>query len=278
MKLCFSTLVCPLWSLDQIIAASTSMGLGGVDFRGVGDEIDITRLPEFNEKIDETVAMMRASELAMPCLNTSITLVAPADRWQQMLDEANRCANLAMKTKTPYLRIFGGGIPKEMSRDEARSMAQRRIRQLVKICHGKGCRPILETHDDWTNSRQVLELIHEFSPEEMGVLWDIEHTVRGGEVPVDTATQLRRYIVHVHVKDSIRGENKNIQKLLGEGDIPLGDAVRSLKELGYEGWYSLETEKRWHPDAPEPEVSLPHFVRYMNRLGNPNDETRITNE
>ena len=64
--------------------------------------------------------MLRASELAMPCLNTSITLVAPADRWQQMLDECLRSANLAAKTGTQFLRIFGGGIPKDMTRDEAR--------------------------------------------------------------------------------------------------------------------------------------------------------------
>jgi len=267
MKLAISTLVCPAWSLDQIVANSASFGVNGVDFRGIREEIDITKLPEFNEKIDETVGMLRAGDLAMPCLNTSITLVAPADRWTQMLDECQRSAQLASKTGTKFLRIFGGGIPKEMTRDEARAMAQRRLRQLIKICHGSPCRPILETHDDWTKSQDVLELLHEFSPEEAGVLWDIEHTHRHGEVPVDTVNQLRRFIEHVHVKDSIRHEGKNVQKLLGEGDIPLPDAVRALREVGYDGWYSLETEKRWHADAPDPEQSVPQFVKYMSALG-----------
>jgi sugar phosphate isomerase/epimerase len=266
MKLAISTLVCPAWSLDQIVANCASSGVAGIDFRGIRDEIDITKLPEFNEKFGETNGMLRASELAMPCLNTSITLLAPADRWQQMLDECVRSANLATKTGTSFLRIFGGGIPKDMTREEARGMAQRRLRQLVKICHGKPCRPILETHDDWTTSQHVLELLHEFSPEEAGVLWDIEHTHRHGELPVDTATHMRRFIEHVHVKDSIRVDGKNVQKLLGDGDIPLPDAVRVLREIGYDGWYSLETEKRWHADAPDPEQSVPQFVRYMSAL------------
>ena len=181
MKLAISTLVCPAWSLDQIVANCASSGVDGIDFRGIREEIDITKLAEFNDKLDETIGMLRTSDLAMPCLNTSITLLAPADRWQQMLDECVRSANLAAKTGTSFLRIFGGGIPKDMTRDEVRGMAQRRLRQLVKICHGKPCRPILETHDDWTTSQHVLELLHEFSPEEAGVLWDIEHTHRHGE-------------------------------------------------------------------------------------------------
>jgi sugar phosphate isomerase/epimerase len=266
MKLAISTLVCPAWSLDQIIAAATTNNVS-VDFRGIGEEIDITRLPQFNERLDETLALMRVGEVEMPCLNTSVTLLAPADRWQQMLDECQRYATLAAKTGTRFIRVFGGAIPKEMSRDEARAMAQRRLRLLVKICHGTGAMPILETHDDWTTSQQVLELVHEFSPEEVGVLWDIEHTVRHGENPVDTANQLRRYVKHVHVKDSIRKpDGKNKQLLLGEGDIPLKEAVGALTELKFNGWYSLETEKRWHSDAPDPEVSVPRFVEYMNSI------------
>jgi sugar phosphate isomerase/epimerase len=266
MNLAFSSLVCPSWSLDQMIAAAAQNDVGGIDFRGIREEIDITKLPEFNEKLDETLALLRASEVSMPCLNTSVTLVSPADRWQQMLDEWQRSVNLAGKTRTHLLRVFGGGIPKEMTRDEARSMAQRRLRQLIKMTLGKSCMPILETHDDWTTSQNVLEMIHEFSPDEVGVLWDIEHTHRHGELPVDSATHLRRYLKHVHVKDSVRVEGKNKQLLLGEGDIPLRDAVHSLREIGYDGWYSLETEKRWHADAPDPDASIPNFVKYMSSL------------
>ena len=38
-------------------------------------------------------------------------------------------------------------------------MAQRRLRQLIKICHQTGAQVILETHDDWATSQQVLELV-----------------------------------------------------------------------------------------------------------------------
>jgi sugar phosphate isomerase/epimerase len=268
-KLCFSTLICPTWTLEQIIASGASSGVRGIDFRGVGGEIDITRLPEFdpNDGLMVTINSLRRAGLQMPCLNTSVTLVTPAsERWQQMLDECSRHAQIDALRETRFLRIFGGSIPKEMSRDEGLSLAQRHLRQLIKICHGSGSQVLIETHDDWSTSAPILELIHEFSPEEVGILWDIEHPFRRGESPEETATALRRYIRHVHIKDSVRAASHNEPKLLGEGDLPIAQCVHVLRETGYEAWYSLETEKRWHADAPEPEQSLPQFVSYMNEI------------
>lgn len=269
MKLSISTLACPSWTLNQILDGVSAAGIHGVDFRGLGAEIDITRHVAFTAELESTLELFHQRGLEMPCLNTSITLVTPAtDRWQMMLEECQRYALLAEHCGTQSLRIFGGGVPKSMTRDEGRGLAQRHLRQIVKICQTHHCRPILETHDDWATSPRVLELIHDLTPEEVGVLWDIEHPYRRGESPIDTARQLSRFIRNVHVKDSLMVEGKAMPKLLGEGDLPLRDAVAALREIGYDGWLTLETEKRWHPQtAPEPEISVPQFAQYMRSIG-----------
>src|SRR5438874_2029465 len=108
MKLCFSTLVCPSWSLGQIFEQAEKFGIKGIDFRGLGHEIDITKLPAFGAELDSTLSELHRRGLEMPCLNTSVTLVTPAsERWQMMLEECERYARLAERTRTPYLRIFG---------------------------------------------------------------------------------------------------------------------------------------------------------------------------
>jgi glucosamine-6-phosphate deaminase len=38
-----------------------------------------------------------------------------------------------------------------------------------------------------------------------------------------------------------------------------------LRRRGYDRWASFEWEKRWHPALEEPEVALPHFVRWAAR-------------
>jgi sugar phosphate isomerase/epimerase len=265
MKLAFSTLVCPDWTLEQIGQVAAEEGIGGVDFRGLQEEIDVTKLASFNQDLPQTLALLQQYGLAVPCLQTSVTLITPApDRWQMMLEEAQRHARLAERTHTPYLRIFGGTPPRDITREQSFTLALRHLRQVIKICAGFGCIPLLETHDAWSSSENVLELIHELAPEEMGVLWDIEHPVRAGESPTATCEALRRYIRHIHFKDSIIRNNKPIPTLLGQGDLPLVASIEALRSIDYDGWVCLETEKRWHrEEAPEPAQNIHHFARFM---------------
>jgi len=265
MKLTISTLTCPDWSLAQVVDACAAAGAQGVDFRGLGPEIDVTRLREFSTDLPLTLELFRGHGLEVPCYSTSVTLISPRpQRWDEMLDEAHRYATLAGRTRTPYLRIFGGAAPKGMTREESLAMARRHLRQVVKICRPHGAQPLLETHDQWSTSGAIRELLHEFDPAEAAVLWDVEHTCRAGEAPAETATSLARYVRHIHFKDSVRSNGQSTPKLVGEGDLPLADAIRAMQAIRYEGWVCLETEKRWHPDvAPAPEVSIPHFTRFM---------------
>lgn len=265
MKLCISTLACPAWSFPQIVGAAAAHGIEGIDPRGIGPEIDITRLDIFNDELPATIELLRRHNLSMPCLNTSITLVTPAaERWQMMLDDCQRHARLAGGLSSHYLRIFGGAVPKGMTRAEAVVLAQRHLRQLIKICSTHACQVVLETHDDWATSDQVLELLDGFSPSEAGVLWDIEHPFRHGESPAKTAMALKKHIRHIHFKDSAHRDGRNLPRLLGEGELPLGECIAALRRIDYNGWICLETEKRWHPeDAPDPEQSLPQFAEYM---------------
>ena len=152
-------------------------------------------------------------------------------------------------------------------------MAQRHLRQLVKLCHSHNCLPLLETHDEWSTSDQVMEILGRFEPEDAAALWDVEHPARHGERPEQTAQSLGRYAKHVHLKDSVRNGGTSEPRLLGDGDLPLKQIIGALRDMKYEGWICLETEKRWHPEsAPEPEESLPQFVRFMRENWNGSPE------
>jgi sugar phosphate isomerase/epimerase len=270
MKLSISTLVCPNWSWPQIVGAASAHGINGIDPRGLGPEIDVTKLSTFGPELEASMALLHEHGLEMPCLNTSIALVTAApERWEMMLAECQRYARLAERSGAKFLRVFGGSVPKGMSRGEGVVMARRHLKQLAKMCLPHRCTVLVETHDEWAIGADAMELLDGFSSKEVGVLWDIEHPVRKGEEPHVTAEMLKRFIRHVHFKDSIAEDGKNIPRLLGAGDLPLPDAIRAMQAINYDGWICLETEKRWHPQAaPEPEESVPQFKRWMDQHWN----------
>jgi sugar phosphate isomerase/epimerase len=270
MKLCISTLACPGWDLQQIIDVCAANQIAGVDFRGLQNEIDVTKLPAFTgDGLDETLSRLRSRGIEIPCMNSGVALEAPAERWNDMLEETRRTCDICRRSGTRYLRVFGGAVPNEMTREEGRILAQRRLRQLAKMTRPAKVLILIETHDHWITFEQVNELLADTDPEEVGVLWDTEHTWRKGETPETTVARHGERLRHVHVKDSTpppAGEKKSVPKLLGEGELPIGQFVKALTDAGYEGWYCLETEKRWHQAAPEPEVSIPQFAQYMRGL------------
>jgi sugar phosphate isomerase/epimerase len=174
---------------------------------------------------------------------------------------------LAGKTGTQFLRVFGGGIPAAMQREDARKIACDHLEELIKICKPHGCKPLVETHDSWILSEHVLQLVGGFDPSETGVLWDLEHPWRNGEAPLDTAKALSNRVEHIHIKDTVRRDGKSVPLLLGEGEVPLTDCLAALASIKYTGWICLETEKRWHREGPEPEQSVPQFAEYMRVHG-----------
>jgi sugar phosphate isomerase/epimerase len=83
---------------------------------------------------------------------------------------------------------------------------------------------------------------------------------------------LGKKIKHVHLKDARPPRKPPAPDhptalwnpvLVGEGKFPARDLVQILLKKQYAGFVSFEWEKRWHPEIPEPEVALPHFIKWI---------------
>jgi hypothetical protein len=42
--------------------------------------------------------------------------------------------------------------------------------------------------------------------------------------------------------------------------------ISLLQQNGYEGYYTFEWEKKWHPELEGGEVAFPQYVEYMKAL------------
>jgi sugar phosphate isomerase/epimerase len=73
-------------------------------------------------------------------------------------------------------------------------------------------------------------------------------------------------LAYVQVKDGTgRGEAWQLGNV-GEGDVPLQQAVAFLAESGYSGALSVEWERAWHPELAPAEVALPAALKHMRAL------------
>lgn len=264
MKLAFSTLGCPQWKLDQIIAVARESGYDGVEWRGYQEEMELPRASIFAAGArEETRQRFREAGLEFPCLASSVRLSNLTPEARQREREALKAyAELAAFLDCRLVRVFGGNLPSDQSREAMLPGMAELLRELGEIAAGFGITVVVETHDDFSTGAQVAELLRQAEHPSVGALWDLHHPYRQGEAPESTAQLLAPYLRHTHVKDSRDGR----YCLMGEGDVPLARMLGLLREHGFDGWISVEWEKRWHPEIAEPEEAFPQYARRLREL------------
>jgi sugar phosphate isomerase/epimerase len=266
MKLSFTTLGCPNWTLRQIVENAAQMGYDGVDFRGLLEDIDISERPEFTTQLRDTRRLFADHGVVVSglAISSRFAVVDPAVR-QEQFDEARRNMELAAKLDAPVMRVYGGRVPEGQTVDTIMPYLVENLRAIGDEAEGYGVTLALETHDDWTDSANMARVMAETDHPRVRVLWDLHHPYRAnGEAPALTYANLSPYTVSLHLKDSLPlegGEHKYV--LLGQGDVPLKAMLDMLVAGGYDGYAILESEKRWIPDVPEPEVAFPQYVTKM---------------
>jgi fatty-acyl-CoA synthase len=94
-------------------------------------------------------------------------------------------------------------------------------------------------------------------------VWDLHHPHRVGESPEEAVGALGSRVRLVHVKDA-RADGALVP--LGEGDVPVRESLALLDAAGYDGWLTVEWEKRWHPELEDPEIALPRELAALRVL------------
>jgi sugar phosphate isomerase/epimerase len=266
MKLSFTTLGCPQWTLKQIIEKAEKMGYDAVDFRGLLEDIDISHRPEFTTQLKTTKKLFRAHGIDVSAISISahFAVVDPAEKEKQF-DEAQRNLELASKLDSHVMRIYGGQVPKGYSIETIMPFLVENLRKIGDEAEKYDVTLALETHDAWTNSAVLARVIDQVNHPRVRVLWDLHHPYRfNGEKPELTYANLGKFTVGTHVKDSVLDKDgKPRYVLLGEGTVPIKRMLEMLVQGGYSGYATLEWEKRWLPELAEPEDIFPQYAQKM---------------
>ncbi|MGE5531118.1 MAG: sugar phosphate isomerase/epimerase family protein [Bacteroidota bacterium] len=87
-------------------------------------------------------------------------------------------------------------------------------------------------------SREMLALIEEVDHPALAVNLDIGHAWLTDDDLLQSIRNLAPHLVHLHWEDFPAGEHKHL--VPGEGDMPLAEIHRTLREIGYDGYYTID--------------------------------------
>jgi fatty-acyl-CoA synthase len=263
MKFSFSTVGCPSWTWAEITACASDLGFAGIELRGMGDDLSLRSTPVFQPgQIGRTAEALKRKNLSISCLASNLILSGAAFDDS----EALHTIELAKDLNCPFIRVLGDewGHP---GHNVDEDLVLRRLKTLIPQAEEAGVALLVETNGVWADSSKLKKLIEDAGSPAVRVLWDMHHPYRWfGEKPETTVFNLGQYIKHVHIKDSVMADKQPQYKMLTYGDLPLLDMLQQLKNIGYDGYLSMEWVKRWNADLEEPGVAFAHFTYSLSKL------------
>lgn len=275
IPIAFSTLGCPAWDWARILQFAHLHGFSGVELRGLLGNMDLPSNAIFAPaRIEQTKKEIHNSKLRIACVSSSANLYMedPEKRAKELAD-ARRFIDLASALGAPYVRVFGGKSESDKSPapDEAtKARVAAGLRELGEYSGQKGVTVIIESHDHFTSSATLKDVLTAANSEHVGLLWDAHHTfATSNEDPEFTVKQVGPWIRHTHLKDSVGKGDDRKYVLTGTGNVPIERQIKALQSIGYKGFYCFEWEKVWHPDLVDPSIAIPDFAHVVGQcLGN----------
>lgn len=265
--LSFSTLGCPDWPFDKITNFAAQHGYKGIELRGIQREMELTKVKELStqQNRQETLHIMKEKGLRFVDLGSSAALhfAEPAERLKN-LDEGRRFIDLAEQLDCPFIRVFPDKFPNGVEKAVTMDLITKGLLELADHAKGSKVSVLIESHGDLVKTSDLATIMTSAKHPNAGMIWDVTNmwTITR-ESPKEVYKILQPYIRHTHIKDANIVNNKEQYVLLGQGEVPIFEAIDALSAGGYGGYYSFEWEKLWHPEIGDPEIALADYARVM---------------
>ena len=263
----FSTLACPSWPIETVIAKASEFGYDGIEWRG-GPQGHVNPTTPIPQKVALRRMCSDAGLMALAVTAYTSFVSSSAEERQANVDEVRRYADLAAELGAHYIRVFLGELPEDANPDTS---TYENIADCLNAASehalSAGVGIAIEPRDDFARSSAIIPVINQTkSHSALHVIWDIGNAFAAGEEPAEGFELLKDRLAYVQVKDG-KGRGAEWQLCsLGQGDVPLGRAFELLLAKGYEGALSVEWEYAWHPELDPPELALPAALRVVRNL------------
>ena len=272
MKRGFSTVAFSKLDYDKIIEAAVNNKMSGVEIR-----LDSSN-NLFGHPAEDTPMIAEAFKKAGVEISDIGTSVCVKEYSEQIVETFCKCLDVTKAVSAKGARIFLANFLGKFT-DSAPYDYDGIVRVLKEVCaYGEkiGVEVWVETHNEFSTGEVLKKLFDDVGSENLKFIWDLIHPIERYESAEDTVRFIGDRIAHVHIKDGRKKDDKNeinyLYSKLGEGDLPTAEMLALLRNIGYDGYLSLEWEAAWRAEIKttytEPDMLLGDFNSYLDGIEN----------
>jgi len=256
MKIAFSTVACPDWTLERVMSFADEVEYQGVELRTFGwGGTDLACEPALTDPKKIRRLAIESGTHVMS-LGTSLRFDAPV--WPPVigralpghdsnLQTARRFVALANDIECPHLRVFGFDATTGEKRGRTVARVIERLQELLTAASKHRVAIVFENGGTFSKAEQVAEVLRECQSPWLGASYNIAVGARGGDQVEAALDLLGDRLISVKLKD-LRG-NQPVE--IGHGEIPLERGVSHLARCDYTGWLVVEWMRYWRPELAE---------------------------
>ncbi|MCD8350901.1 MAG: sugar phosphate isomerase/epimerase [Planctomycetaceae bacterium] len=272
MKIAGHTMGTPEYSLDDAARLFKDSGFDGIEI--VVQDGYTCALPPANghARAEQMASLVAELGMETSCLTpyaSDFNSLDPAAR-ARAEDDLRLVIDYARILHAPFIRIYGGTLLAGDLDGYSQKLDNLvdSMRRLGDVAADAGVTLVLENHfSTMTVSAAAASMIvGRIAHPAVGILYDQANLTFGKEEDWRTAMDLQKGLIkYVHVKDLqfkdpdapftaskiniVDHDVRNVvTRIPGMGVVPWPDIIARLAAEGYDGWLSLEYERRWHPD------------------------------
>lgn len=254
MKLAFSTNAYLNFSFPEAVRRLAAIGYAGVEIMAdVPHAWPAYLLPEQKQAIRDALTQNR---LQIANINAFMmhavddrrqkywhpSWIEPDANYRQVrIDHTKRALTMAKELGAPCITTEPGGPLEGRTWKECLKLFVEMLKPVVEHAEKEGVLLLVEPEPDLLieTADQYLEFAQHFTSPYLGLNFDIGHSYCVSDDPAATIRRLGPLIRHVHLED-IAATRIHHHLIPGEGVIDFASTLTALKDVGYDGWVTIE--------------------------------------
>ncbi|MFC0524709.1 sugar phosphate isomerase/epimerase family protein [Pontibacillus salicampi] len=241
------------WSVTDFIQYAKSIPVDGVELL----DVYWKRRENKDQELAEVKAELVKQGLPVCAYDVTNNFVkASAEERAQEVEKVKDGIRVAVELNCPVVRTFCGDLNGAITYEDGQRWIVEGLKECAALAEKEHVYLAIENHGLLAGkSGQVKEIISKVDNPYVQATFDTGNFLLVHESPMDAFNQLKDKIIHVHFKDfrektaedrhkgftSIQG-TELLGTIPGDGEVDLAYIMNGLKEMGYNGWLSMEYE------------------------------------